>query len=72
MPRPDYGFGGADGTVTSAEKEDETIEKENEEDDEDEVKPAKPTKTANGSAASKLDRFKLDKQNHEATSDEDD
>ncbi|TKX21572.1 RNA polymerase II transcriptional coactivator-like protein [Elsinoe australis] len=72
VPRPEYGSSGADGTTTGYNKADGTTEKEDEENDEEEVETAKPTKTANGSAASKLDQFKLDKQNHEATSDEDD
>ncbi|KAF4551364.1 RNA polymerase II transcriptional coactivator-like protein [Elsinoe fawcettii] len=71
--RPEYG-GKAKAAAAEEEQEDEDDGKpEGEEDDEEEeIKPAKKARETDGDRKSKLDRFKFDKQNHEATSDEDD
>ncbi|PNS20680.1 hypothetical protein CAC42_2925 [Sphaceloma murrayae] len=64
VPRPNYGPGGGNDSG-------EDIDDLPKADEEDEVEDVKSTE-ANGRSPSRQDRFKLDKKNHEATSEEDD
>ena len=66
VPRPQYD--GDSGAASINEKDNGAVKvkKDDAEDEEEEEEPVKPSKSA-----SKLEKFKL-KQNHEATSDEDD
>lgn len=65
LPRPNYG----DEDVARASSSARTLKPEQ---DEAELEPAFDEPETNTTSTSKLDRFKYEKKNHEATSDEED
>ncbi|KAG9716794.1 hypothetical protein KCU73_g15535, partial [Aureobasidium melanogenum] len=65
LPRPNHG----EGTVAKASSPAKVSKSEQ---DEDEPEPAGNEPETNTAPTSKLDRFKYEKKNHEATSDEED
>lgn len=66
VPRPQYDDGASATSTNEKDNGAAKVKKDDAEDEEEDEEPVKPSKSA-----SKLEKFKL-KQNHEATSDEDD